>query len=64
VIKKSKYKIENWSAYNKSLQKRGKLSLYFLKVDLRSQFINDDIYNKGMSARAALYSGAYIIIWL
>ena len=37
-IKKSKYKVMNWSAYNKSLQKHGKLSLYFPKGDLRSQW--------------------------
>lgn len=61
-IKKSKYKVANWNAYNKSLQKRGKLSLYFPKGDLRSQFINDDSYSKGTPGRTALYSGAYIEI--
>ena len=61
-IKKSKYKVTNWSAYNKSLHKRGKLSLYFPKGDLRSQFINDDSYSKGIAGRAELYSGAYIEI--
>jgi hypothetical protein len=35
-IKKSKYKVINWSNYNKSLKKRGKLSLLFPKGDLRS----------------------------
>lgn len=61
-IKKSKYKVTNWSTYNQSLKKRGKLSLYFPKGDLRLQFINDDSYSKGMPGRTALYSGAYIEI--
>ena len=33
-IQKSEYKVVNWSVYNKSLKKRGKLSLYFPKGDL------------------------------
>lgn len=61
-IQKSKYKVVNWPVYNKSLRNRGKLSLYFPKGDLRSQFINDDSYSKGIAGRAALYSGAYIEI--
>lgn len=48
--KKSNYKVTNWSAYNKSLQKRVKLSLYFPKGDLMSQFINDDSYTEQPSA--------------
>lgn len=36
AIKKLKYKVTNWGSYNKSLQNRGKLSLYFSKGDLRS----------------------------
>lgn len=59
-IKKSKYKVINCSAYNKSLKKRGKLSLYFPKGDLRSQFINDDSYSKGTPGRTALYYNPYI----
>ena len=60
LIQKSEYKVANWSVYNKSLKNRGKLSLYFPKGDLRSQFINDNSYSKGMPGRTALYSGAYI----
>ena len=59
-IKKSKYKVINCSAYNKSLKKRGKLSLYFPKGDLRSQFINDESYSKGVAGRTSVYSSAYI----
>lgn len=59
-IKKSKYKVINCSAYNKSLKNRGKLSLYFPKGDLRSQFINDKSYSKGVAGRAPVYSSAYI----
>jgi hypothetical protein len=62
LIQKSKYKVVNWSAYNKSLKNRGKLSLYFPKDNLRSQFINDDSYSKGISGRTAVYSSAYIEI--
>jgi hypothetical protein len=59
-IKKSKYKVKNWTVYNKSLRNRGKLSLYFSKGDLRSQFINDESYNKGAAGRTFVYSSAYI----
>jgi hypothetical protein len=61
-IQKSKYKVVNWNSYNKSLRKRGKLSLYFPKGDLRSQFINEESYSKGTAGRTALYTGAYIEI--
>lgn len=59
-IQKPIYKVKNWTAYNKSLKNRGKLSLYFPKGDLRSQFINDNSYSKGVSGRAPLYTSAYI----
>jgi hypothetical protein len=59
-IKKSKYKVKNWTVYNKSLRNRGKLSLYFPKGDLRSQFINDESYSKGAAGRTFVYSSAYI----
>jgi hypothetical protein len=61
-IKKSKYKVTNWADYNKSLKKRGKLSLFFPKGDLRSQLINDNSYSKGVSGRTEVYSSAYIEI--
>ena len=38
------------------------MSLYFPKGDLRSQFINDNSYNKGVAGRTAVYSSAYIEI--
>lgn len=59
-IQKSQYKVVNWPEYNKSLRNRGKLSLYFPKGDLRSQFINDNSYSKGVAGRTAIYSSAYI----
>ena len=62
AVKKSKYSVTNWNVYNKSLQRRGKLSLYFPEGDLRSQFINDHSYSTGTPGRAPLYSGAYIEI--
>ena len=43
-IQKAKYKVTNWTAYNQSLKNRGKLSLYFPKGDLKSNFINDNSY--------------------
>ena len=59
-IQKPTYKVKNWTVYNKSLKNRGKLSLYFPKMDLRSQFINDNSYSKGVAGRSAVYSSAYI----
>ena len=61
-VQKSTYKVKNWTLYNKSLKNRGKLSLYFPKGDLKSQFINDDSYSKGIAGRTAVYSSAYIEI--
>jgi hypothetical protein len=46
--KKSKYRVTNASAYNQSLRKRGMISLYFPKGNLRKQFINDAPYQKGI----------------
>jgi hypothetical protein len=53
-IQKAKYKVANWTSYNQSLKNRGKLSLYFPKGDLRSNFINDNSYCKGVPERTAL----------
>jgi len=36
--------------------------LYFPKGDLRSQFINDNSYSKGIAGRTPIYSSAYIEI--
>ncbi|CAO5682786.1 MAG: hypothetical protein HEEMFOPI_01798 [Holosporales bacterium] len=44
--KKSKYKVTNWSEYNKNLKNRGKISLYFPTGDIKSQFINELPYVK------------------
>jgi len=60
VYKKSDYKVINWSSYNKSLKKRGELSLYFPKGDLQELFINTQSYVQGLSGREAQYRPAYI----
>jgi hypothetical protein len=57
---KPKYKVINWTAYNKSLKKRGELSFYFPKGDLKALFINDTPYVRGLSGQQATYSNAYI----
>lgn len=58
--KKSKYKVVNWTEYNQSLKKRGKLSLYFPPGDLKGQFINEEGYIRGVSGRQATYKPPYI----
>lgn len=58
--KKTKYKITNWSSYNESLRKRGMLSLYFPKGDMKSLFINDTPYVQGDSGQSATYLAPYI----
>lgn len=57
---KPTYKITNWSDYNKSLKKRGMVSLCFPAGDLKEQFINDSPYVAGVSGRQATYSKAYL----
>lgn len=57
--KKPCYKVTNWSNYNKSLKKRGKLSLYFPSGDIKSQFINEEIYVSGVSGQQVTYMPAY-----
>jgi len=47
-----------WSEYNQSLRKRGMLSLYLPKGDLRSQLINEASYQKGLSGRESVYTPA------
>jgi hypothetical protein len=59
---KIKYKVTNNSEYNKALKKRGKLSLYFPEGDLKSQFINEESYKKGISGREDYYSKSYIML--
>jgi len=55
-----KYKVINWTEYNKSLKKRGELSFYFPKGDLKAMFINERPYVPGLSGQQATYSDAYI----
>src|SRR4051794_37797709 len=58
--KKPQYKVVNWTEYNKSLKKRGELSLYFPSGELRPQFINEDPYVPGISGQQATYKQSYI----
>ena len=58
--KKAKYKVENWTDYNKSLRKRGAISLYFPKGDVALQFINRKSYIQGLSGQQVTYKPAYI----
>lgn len=58
--KKEKYKVNNWTEYNQSLKKRGKISLYFPKGDIKSHFINEMPYVKGVSGQCETYKTAYI----
>ena len=58
--KKTQYKIINWSEYNRSLKKRGQLSLYFPSDDLKSSFINDNPYVPGVSGKSSYYTKPYI----
>ncbi|WP_075553188.1 transposase [Candidatus Paracaedibacter symbiosus] len=57
---KPSYKVTNWSAYNKSLKKRGQLSLYFPQGNLKSVFINQNPYILGVSGQQSTYTPAYI----
>lgn len=56
------YKPKDWSAYNKSLQCRGRISLYFPKGDLRQLLVNEHPYVEGVSGRQETYSTAYVSI--
>lgn len=58
------YVPRDWSSYNNSLKKRGKLSLYFPAGDLKSLLINQHSYAEGVSGRQAYYSKAYVEILL
>lgn len=52
------YVPQNWSQYNQSLRKRGMLSLYLPKGELRTQLINEASYRAGQSGREAFYTPA------
>jgi hypothetical protein len=58
--KKPQYKVTNWTKYNQSLKKRGKLSLYFPPGDLMRQFINEEPYIRGISGQQATHKTPYI----
>jgi hypothetical protein len=58
--KKPSYKVTNWTEYNKSLKKRGELSLYFPEGNLESQFINEDCYIAGVSGQQVTYKHPYV----
>ena len=58
--KKPDYKVTNWTDYNKSLKKRGELSLYFPPGDLKPQFITEHSYVPGISGRQAIYKQPYV----
>jgi hypothetical protein len=58
--KKVTYKVTNWSEYNQSLKKRGKLTLYFPPGDLKSQFINEETYIPGVSGQQVTYTPSYV----
>jgi hypothetical protein len=57
---KSKYKVKNWSEYNQSLKKRGMISLYFPRGDIKEQFINSEPYREGNSGQERTYLNPYI----
>lgn len=52
---KVKHVITNWSQYNQSLKNIGKISLYFPKGDIVKQFINEELYEQGISGRHTTY---------
>lgn len=58
--KKPQYKVTNWTDYNKSLKKRGELSLYFPYGELKPQFINEAPYVCGIPGQQATYKQPYI----
>jgi hypothetical protein len=60
IRKKRTYKVVNWTNYNKSLKKRGQLSLYFPQGDLKDLFVNDSSYEKGLRGLQSYYRTAYV----
>ena len=59
---KPKYKVVNWTEYNKNLKTRGELSFYLPKGDLKALFINKNPYVPGLSGQQVTYSDAYIAL--
>jgi hypothetical protein len=58
--KKPGYRVTNAGEYNRSLKRRGQLSLYCPDGDLKALFINAHPYVKGVSGREATHTDAYI----
>jgi len=58
--KKPGYQVTNARAYNRSLRKRGMISLYVASGDLKAQFINAKVRTPGVSGREPTYITAYI----
>ena len=58
--KKVNYKVTNWPEYNKSLKRRGQLSLYFPPGDIKLCFINEENYVTGISGQQPTYTDSYI----
>jgi hypothetical protein len=54
------YRVTNARAYNKSLKKRGMISLYVPHGDLKAQFINAITRTRGVSGREPTYTAGYI----
>jgi hypothetical protein len=54
------YRVTNAHEYNRSLKKRGQLSLYYPEGDLKALLINARPYVPGVSGREPRYTRAYI----
>lgn len=57
---KPAYAVTNAHGYNESLQRRGRLRLYYPDGNLKALFINDTPYQKGVSGQSQTYSDAYL----
>ncbi|MFM0342256.1 hypothetical protein [Paraburkholderia fungorum] len=57
---KPQYRVANACEYNRSLKRRGQLSLYFPRGGLRALFINSTPWVRGVAGREPHYTSAYI----
>ncbi|WP_440030402.1 transposase [Chromobacterium amazonense] len=57
---KSPYKVTNWTAYNRSLINRGRVSFYFPGGNVRAAFVNEIEYVEGLSGKQVGYLDPYI----
>ncbi len=57
---KSPYKVTNWTAYNRSLIHRGRVSFYFPGGNVRAAFVNEIEYVEGLSGKQVRYLDPYI----